>query len=222
MAEPTEIRPATLKARNRRLMAWCVGLVGVMIGGSFASAPLYRMFCQVTGFGGATVRAERAPKHVLERKVVVRFNADTDPGLAWDFKPDQRAVEVRLGEQTLAFYAARNLSRETITGTATFNVTPDKAGAYFAKVACFCFTEQTLAPGQSIDMGVSFFVDPDLAKDPNMGDVNTITLSYTFYRAKDQPAARASAASLSRRERVASASEPGEGNAPRQTEHAQE
>jgi cytochrome c oxidase assembly protein subunit 11 len=196
MDERTGHRHATLRARNRRLMLWCVAAVGLMIAGSFASSPFYRMFCQVTGFGGATVRAERAPTDVLERTVVVRFNADTDPGLAWEFKPARRAVAVKLGEPTLAFYTARNLSNETITATATFNVTPDKAGGYFDKIACFCFTEQTLAPGQSIDMGVSFFVDPELAKDPNMGDVNTITLSYTFYRAKDQPAARATAAAL--------------------------
>jgi cytochrome c oxidase assembly protein subunit 11 len=193
MDELTGQRLAELRARNRRLMLWCVGLVGFMIAGSFASAPLYRMFCQVTGFGGATVRADKAPTSVLERTVTVRFNADTDPGLAWEFKPAQRAVEVRLGEQTLAFYTARNLSNVPITGTATFNVTPDKAGGYFAKIACFCFTEQTLAPGQSVDMGVSFYVDPDMAKDPNMGDVNTITLSYTFFRAKDQPQARTTA-----------------------------
>lgn len=194
MGETHGHRPAPLRARNRRLMLYCVGVVGMMVGLSFASAPLYRLFCQVTGFGGATVRATAEPKPVLERTVTVRFNADIDPGLAWDFRPEQRAVEVRLGENALAFYRARNLSDRPITGTATFNVTPDKAGGYFAKIACFCFTEQTLAPGQSVDMGVSFYVDPELAKDPNMADVNTITLSYTFYRAKDQKPARTAAA----------------------------
>ncbi|MCC6467985.1 MAG: cytochrome c oxidase assembly protein [Alphaproteobacteria bacterium] len=194
MDRPAPDRAAALKARNRRVMRWCVGVVGLMVVLSFASAPFYRMFCQVTGFGGATVRADRAPGDVLDRVVTVRFNADTDPALAWEFKPAQRQVAVKLGEQTLAFYTARNLSNQTIAGTATFNVTPDKAGGYFDKIACFCFTEQTLAPGQSIDMGVSFFVDPDMAKDPNMGDVNTITLSYTFYRAKDQPPARTATA----------------------------
>ncbi len=194
MDEQTGQRMEALRRRNRRLMLYCLGVVGFMIAGSFASAPLYRLFCQVTGFGGATVRAERAPGAVGERTVTVRFNADAEPGLPWSFKPAQRAIEVRLGEQALAFYTARNLASVPVTGTATFNVTPDKAGGYFAKIACFCFTEQTLAPGQSVDMGVSFYVDPALAEDPNMADVNTITLSYTFFRAKDQPAPRTAAA----------------------------
>jgi cytochrome c oxidase assembly protein subunit 11 len=166
------------------------------------------------------VRADRAPKPVLDRTVVVRFNADTDPGLAWEFKPAQRAVEVHLGEQTLVFYTARNLSAAPITGTATFNVTPDKAGGYFAKIACFCFTEQTLAPGQSVDMGVSFYVDPALAKDPNMADVNTITLSYTFFRAKDQPQARAGASLTLPSLRDGSLPLPGGEGMSRQTAHA--
>ena len=178
----------SIAARNRRIGLACAGVVASMVALSFASAPLYRLFCQVTGFGGATVRADKAPGEVLDRVVTVRFNADTDPGLPWEFKPAQREIKVRIGEQTLAFYTARNNSREAITGTAAFNVTPDKAGAYFDKVQCFCFNEQKLEPGQAADLGVSFFVDPAMAKDKNLDDVNTITLSYTFFRTKNEPA----------------------------------
>jgi len=186
----------TLQRRNRRLMLSCVGVVGFMIAGSFASAPLYRLFCQATGFGGTTLKAEKAPDHPAERTIIVRFNADTDAGLPWQFRPVQREIRVKLGEETLAFYNAVNRGREATTGNAMFNVTPDKAGAYFNKIECFCFKEQTLDAGQSADMPVSFFVDPALMKDINMDDVKTITLSYTFFRAKDQKPTRTSAAPL--------------------------
>jgi cytochrome c oxidase assembly protein subunit 11 len=174
----------TTRARNRRLGLILAGVVAVMVGLSFAAAPFYRLFCQLTGFGGATVRAEKAPGETHARTVTVRFNADTDPGLPWDFKPAQREITVRLGEPALAFYTARNRGREAIVGTAVFNVQPDKAGGYFDKVQCFCFTEQRLEPGQSAELAVSFFVDPALAQDRNLDDVAHITLSYTFYRAK--------------------------------------
>lgn len=186
MAEPA-LRKAVLQRRNRRLMLSCVGLVAFMVAGSFASAPLYRLFCQVTGFGGTPLRAERAPDKAAERTIIVRFNADIDPALPWQFRPVQREIRVKLGEDTLAFYSAVNRSGEASTGNAMFNVTPEKAGQYFNKIDCFCFKEQTLAPGQSADMPVNFFVDPALMKDVNMDDVKTITLSYTFFRAKDQP-----------------------------------
>jgi len=187
MAEVPGTTNATLHRRNRRLMLTCVGVVGFMVAGSFASVPLYRLFCQVTGFGGTPLRAERAPDAAAERTIVVRFNADIDPTLPWQFRPAQREIRVKLGEDTLAFYNAVNRSGAAATGNAMFNVTPDKAGQYFNKIDCFCFKEQTLAPGQSADMPVNFFVDPALMKDVNMDDVKTITLSYTFFRAKDQP-----------------------------------
>ncbi|MGQ0676025.1 MAG: cytochrome c oxidase assembly protein [Rhodospirillales bacterium] len=183
----------TMRARNRRVGLTLTGIVASMVALSFASAPLYRLFCQVTGFGGATVRADRAPAQALDRVVTVRFNADTDSGLPWEFKPAQREIKVRLGELALAFYTARNLSGEAAVGTATFNVTPEKAGGYFDKLHCFCFDEQKLGPGQTADLPVSFFVDPAMANERNLDDVNTITLSYTFFRAKGEPA-RASAA----------------------------
>lgn len=192
-AKARTLAPRSLEARNRRLMLVCVGVVTLMIGGAFASAPFYRFFCQATGFGGATLKAEKAPNATVERTVIVRFNADTDPGLPWEFRPAQREVRMKLGEEMLAHYTAINRSRQTVTGNAVFNVTPDKAGAYFNKIECFCFKEQTLEPGREADLPVTFFVDPALAQDVNMEDVKVITLSYTFYRAKDQPPARTSA-----------------------------
>lgn len=172
---------------NRRVALLALSGAVAMLGLAFASVPLYRLFCQVTGFGGTPLRAERAPDNAAERTIVVRFNADIDTALPWQFRPVQREIRVKLGEDTLAFYQAINRSGEAATGNAMFNVTPDKAGQYFNKIDCFCFKEQTLAPGQSADMPVNFFVDPALMKDVNMDDVKTITLSYTFFRAKDQP-----------------------------------
>jgi cytochrome c oxidase assembly protein subunit 11 len=164
-------------------------LVAGMIGLSFAAVPLYRIFCQVTGYGGTVQRAEAAPGAVAGRVMTVRFNADTDPGIPWRFEPKQIEVKVRVGEPTLAYYRATNLAQETVIGQAVFNVTPLKAGVYFDKIQCFCFTQQRLEPGQSQDMPVTFFVNPDILKDRNLDDVNTITLSYTFYRNKEAEAA---------------------------------
>ncbi len=184
MAEQAQAR-GMLQRRNRRLMLVCVSVVAFMVAGAFASAPLYRLFCQVTGFGGTPLRAEKAPEAAVERTIIVRFNADVDHSLPWTFRPVQREIRVKLGEDTLAFYNAVNRGGGASTGNAMFNVTPDKAGQYFNKIDCFCFKEQTLAPGQSADMPVNFFVDQALMKDVNMDDVKTITLSYTFFRAKD-------------------------------------
>ena len=172
-------------SRNRRTGLILSLVVVGMVGLSFASVPLYRLFCQVTGFGGTTQVAEVAPETVSERIVTVRFNADVDPQLPWRFAPEQREVTLKVGEVGEAFYRARNLSDEPVTGSATFNVTPLKAGPYFTKVQCFCFDEQRLAPGQEVEMGVNFFVDPSIEEDPNLNDVETITLSYTFFRARE-------------------------------------
>ena len=171
---------------NGRLALLLTGVVAGMIGLSFASVPLYRLFCQVTGFGGTPQVAERAPEAIAERVITVRFNADTDPALPWAFQPVQREVEVRVGEPALTFYRARNAGSGPVTGTATFNVTPLKAGAYFSKVECFCFTEQRLAAGEQVDMGVSFFVDPAILEDRNLDEVEAITLSYTFFRSPEE------------------------------------
>ena len=174
--------------RHRRLALVLVAGVAAMIGLTYASVPFYRIFCQVTGFGGYTQRADHAPSAALDRMVTVRFNADVNVGLPWLFAPLQREMRVHVGETAMAYYRAQNLAGRRVTGQATFNVTPDKAGLYFTKIACFCFNEQALEPGQSVDMPVTFFVDPKLASDPKMADVQTITLSYTFFRAVDDGA----------------------------------
>ena len=171
--------------RNARTALILSSVVAGMIGLSFASVPLYRIFCQVTGFGGTTQVAEAAPGGISDRMIEVRFNADVDPDLPWSFQPVERSVTLRIGEPGLAYYRARNLSDRPITGSATYNVTPFKAGYYFDKVQCFCFIEQVLQPGEELDMAVSFFVDPSMLEDRNLDEVKTITLSYTFFRQGD-------------------------------------
>ncbi|MGE4244866.1 MAG: cytochrome c oxidase assembly protein [Parvibaculaceae bacterium] len=175
-------------ARNRRTAIACGVVVVSMVGASYAAVPLYRLFCQVTGFGGTTQRAEAAPATSLDRKMAVRFDANVGHGLGWRFEPEQVRLDVRVGETSLAFYRATNLSQKPVTGQAVFNVTPPQAGYYFNKIECFCFTEQTLEPGQSVDMPVQFFVDPAIVEDKDLKNLGTITLSYTFYPA-GKPAA---------------------------------
>lgn len=178
-------------ARRNRRMATGLGLmVAGMVGLSFASVPLYDLFCRVTGFGGMTQVSTGPADRVLDRVVTVRFNADVNNSLTWDFKPGVKSVDVRVGEAMTIAYHAHNPGKTAMVGTATYNVTPEKAGQYFNKIQCFCFTEQVLQPGQSIEMPVNFYVDPAMADDPNMADVQTITLSYTFFRADDQSAAQ--------------------------------
>jgi cytochrome c oxidase assembly protein subunit 11 len=170
-------------AKNRRTMMSLMMIVAGMSGLAAASPPLYRIFCQVTGFGGTTMRAEALPDQIAERVITVRFDANV-VDIPWAFQPEVRAVPVRVGENGLISYRATNRAPVAMTGTATFNVTPEIAGAYFNKLACFCFTDQRLEPGESIDMPVSFFVDPAILKDRNLDGVKTITLSYTFFRSK--------------------------------------
>ena len=153
------------RRRNRRVAAALVAVPVAMGALAWASAPLYRLFCQVTGFGGTPGIAAEAPQAAADApSIEIRFNADIAPDLDWRFGPVERAVTVRLGEPVLAFYRAENLGDEPVTGAATFNVTPLKAGAYFSKIDCFCFTEQRLGPGESADMPVSFFIDPEIAR----------------------------------------------------------
>lgn len=167
--------------KNGRLAFGLVGIVVAMAGLSYASVPLYELFCRVTGYGGTTQVAESLPETISERVITVRFNSDVSPDLPWAFQPVEREVRVQVGESGLAFYRATNQAAWPTAGTATFNVTPLKAGQYFNKVQCFCFTEQRLEPGQSMDMAVSFFVDPAIEEDRNLDEVKTITLSYTFF-----------------------------------------
>lgn len=162
--------------------AWTMAaIVAAMIGLGFASVPLYRLFCQVTGFGGTTMVSTAAPGAVAGKTIVVRFDANRAPSIPWSFKPEQVDATVPLGGRSIAFYEARNLGATPVTGTATFNVTPVAAGKYFNKIQCFCFNRQTLAPGQSIRMPVTYYVDPKIADDPDARDIEEITLSYTFY-----------------------------------------
>jgi cytochrome c oxidase assembly protein subunit 11 len=155
-----------------------VGMTGV----GYASVPLYRMFCQVTGFDGTTQRATEAPGAVNSGKIIsVRFDANHSNALPWSFKPERVQEKVILGEREMAFFVAKNLSDKPITGTATFNVTPSQAGKYFNKIQCFCFTEQTLTPGNQVRMPVVFYVDPKIMDDPDARAIEEITLSYTFY-----------------------------------------
>ncbi len=186
--------------RNRRITVLALlALLGVMATLTAYAVPLYQAFCRITGYGGTTQVATARPSEILDRTVTVRFNADTGPALAWRFEPLQDVIEVKLGQPAMAYYGARSLAAETVTGFATFNVTPAKAGIYFNKTDCFCFTEQTLAAGAGARMAVAFFIDPALAKDRNLDDVTTITLSYTFFRAKRRQGAERPRAATNRR-----------------------
>ena len=166
-------------------------LVLAMVGLAFASVPLYRLFCQVTGFDGTTQRADgaAAPGAIAGKMVSVRFDGNVAQSLPWRFKPERATEPVVIGEREMAFYTAKNLSARTITGTATFNVTPVQAGKYFTKIQCFCFNEQSLKPGEEVRMPVIFYVDPAILKDADAKDISEITLSYTFYPV-DQPRSR--------------------------------
>lgn len=165
--------------------AICAVLVAGMVGMSFAAVPLYSVFCQVTGYGGTTRQADAAPETAVDRMITVRFDANVANGLGWSFRPVQREVKVRIGDVGQAAFRAENRGTRETTGTAVFNVTPGDVGAYFNKIACFCFNEQTLAPGESVDMPVIFFVDPAYVEDSDLDTITTITLSYTFYLAAD-------------------------------------
>jgi cytochrome c oxidase assembly protein subunit 11 len=172
------------RRRNGMTVVLLISVVAGMVGMSFASVPLYRIFCAATGFGGTTQRALSAPVGKAAAAVItVRFNAETAPDLNWEFRPLQSEVAVHPGEERQIFYRVVNRGSAPSTGSATYNVTPAKAGIYFDKLQCFCFSEQHLAAGQSADMGVVFFVDPDILTDPNTTEVKTITLSYTMFPA---------------------------------------
>jgi len=176
-----QLKDNTIDRKNRRIALICGGVFCTMVGVSFAAVPLYDMFCRVTGYGGTPQRVEQVSDVILDRTITVRFDSNTSPGLPWEFKPKQRQVELRIGETTEAFYVARNTAEVVTAGTASFNVSPELAGAYFNKLECFCFTEQELQPGQSYEMPVQFFVDPEIVNVPELKNIKTITLSYTFH-----------------------------------------
>jgi cytochrome c oxidase assembly protein subunit 11 len=166
---------------NAKTAAMFGGVVVFMVGLSFAAIPLYEAFCKITGFGGTPLRAESNEVRVLDETITVRFDANVDPKLPWTFKPVQKEMTLPIGESGLAFYTATNTSDKPVAGTSTFNVTPLKIGGYFVKIDCFCFTEQVLQPGESVDMPVSFYIDPEIRDDRETEEVQGITLSYTFF-----------------------------------------
>ncbi len=179
---------------NGRMALGLLAIVAVMVGLSFAAVPLYRIFCQKTGWAGTPQRAASAPKTIAPEMVTVRFDANVTSGLPWTFEPVQPELTLHVGESKLAFFRAANLSKETVTGSAVFNVSPDIMGQFFTKVQCFCFTEQTLKPGEAVEMPVSFFIDPAILKDRDAKTVRDMTLSYTFYKVQKPKREQADAA----------------------------
>ena len=175
-----------LKAQNKKVI-FIITFVGMlMLSLSYAAVPLYDIFCRVTGFGGTTQIASSAPGSTGHPNINIRFESNITDSLNWDFYSKTKTVKIPMGEEKTIYYFAKNLSDDPIVGTATFNVTPAKAGQYFMKIDCFCFVEQLLNPGESMNMPVTFFIDPDLYKDENVQEVNEITLSYTFMKSMDQ------------------------------------
>jgi len=199
---PNDRSGARRKTRRDIVVALvCGALVGLSIGAAYAAVPLYSLFCRVTGFGGTPQVASSAPGQVLDRKVTVRFDANVNRGLPWRFEPEVPSIDVRLGEVVTVYYNVVNQSARDTAGLASYNVTPPQTGGYFTKINCFCFTEQHLKAGERREMAVVFYVDPALANDPDQADLNTITLSYTFYPAPEPQqgvANNARAASLGR------------------------
>ena len=181
-------KPPIQNRSNTNVVAMCVGMVLGMGGLAYASVPLYELFCQVTGYGGTTQRAELSDAiDVIDRKINVRFDANTASSLDWEFAPEKREVSLNVGETMVVNYVAKNLSDEPIVGMASFNVTPQATGVFFNKVECFCFTDTYIEPGGELVMPVMFYVDPDLDKEETMKGLNTITLSYTFYESDTTP-----------------------------------
>ncbi len=170
--------------KNKRVLLLALSLLGAMLALSFASVPLYRLFCQRTGYGGTPKIVLKGANRIENRTFKIRFNADVHRDLPWSFSPLQTEMTLKAGELGLAFYRVKNDSPQSIQGIATYNVTPDKAGPYFHKVECFCFEEQIFEGNETLDMPVQFYIDPDIVKDPSLNDVKTITLSYTFFHAK--------------------------------------
>ena len=170
------------QARSNRVVALvCVAVLGSMLGMSYAAVPLYDMFCRVTGYGGTTQQTTQYSQTILDRTIKVRFDANVAAGLPWQFRPIEREVKIKIGETTQVAFEAKNVSSQPASGRASFNVTPQLAGAYFMKMECFCFTDNELAPGETLDMPVVFYIDPEIVDLPEMKNINTITLSYTFF-----------------------------------------
>ena len=173
-------------ASHRATFIACCALVGVMVGAAYAAVPLYRLFCKLTGFGGTTQVATSAPLNALAQTISVRFDANVASGLPWSFKPEAPVTTLKIGETATIFYKITNNAAEAVTAQATYNVQPDLAGSYFNKLQCFCFSDLTLKPGETLDVPVVFFVDPALVADKDIAALDTITLSYTFFPSKNR------------------------------------
>ena len=185
MTEPTHHHEKKPLRRDVLVAACCGALVASMVGAAYAAVPFYTWFCKTTGFGGTTQVAEKAPDHILGRTLTIRFDSNVTPGLPWKFQPEQNEIQVRIGEVATVHYKVVNEAAREIAGQASYNVSPPTVGAYFAKINCFCFTEQRLKAGETREMTVVFYVDPSIVKDRDQDDLNTITLSYTFYRLRE-------------------------------------
>ena len=180
--------------RNGKLAVKLVSIVVTMVALSFVAVPFYSWFCRTTGFAGTPLVSKTASAEVLDQTITIRFDANTDPGMPWEFHPVEREMTLRIGETGLAFFEAYNPTDHAVAGTAAYNVAPDIAGAYFTKIQCFCFTEQILQPGERVQMPVTFYVDPEITRDVDAAQVHHITLSYTFYQT-ELPKAQASLSS---------------------------
>ncbi|MCC2650545.1 MAG: cytochrome c oxidase assembly protein [Microvirga sp.] len=173
-----------IQRKMHRTAVACLGLVVGMVGLAYASVPLYDLFCKVTGFGGTPTAVDSNGSQVLDRTISVRFDSNVAPGLNWRFSPETPEVKVKLGQTTTVLYKVTNKGDKPSTGIATYNVQPDLAGTYFSKLECFCFTEQTLQPGETLESAVVFYIDPRLAEDRDVKDLSSITLSYTYFPSK--------------------------------------
>jgi cytochrome c oxidase assembly protein subunit 11 len=191
----TDIPPAVPNGIRRTVLA-CIGIVAGMVGLAYASVPLYDLFCKVTGFDGTPLVGSSPSGKVLDRTMAVRFDANVAPGLSWRFSPETAEAKVRIGETTTVYYKVTNDGPRPATGIATFNVQPALAGAYFVKLECFCFTDQTLQPGETMESAVMFYVDPGLVDDPNVKDLSSLSLSYTYFPSRNgNPVAEAATSS---------------------------
>ena len=177
------------RRRDAVVAAACGAFVAVMVGAAYAAVPLYDWFCRTTGFGGTTQVAKSAPANTLDRVITVRFDANVSPGLPWRFVPEKNSIDVRIGEVLTVYYTVTNLAARDTVGQASYNVTPPTTGAYFQKINCFCFTEQSMKAGETREMPVVFYVDPALAQDAEQKGLNTITLSYTYFPVRQDPVA---------------------------------
>lgn len=193
--DTTDVQKSERDRAARRTAFACVGIVGGMVGLAYASVPLYDLFCRLTGFGGTPIVGTAEAGRTIDRVMTVRFDSNVAPGLPWRFSAEAPAIEAQVGKTKTVFYRVANTAAQPSTGVATFNVTPALAGAYFVKLQCFCFQEQTLAGGETMDSAVVFYIDPAIAEDENLKNVDTITLSYTYFPAKDGAPATTSALS---------------------------